>query len=228
MYLEIVRRVRAATDEALGRATPDWRLKYGCPPCGYKVILTLRHVIVDLSMFINIFRYATPQQPDEPVLVPARLHAMDGNNSLKRIEASGHADERSFKSAFLIPPEEVDQFQNEVSARKQIAAPPVHPVDADDAADAAECTKRWKAANATAEGSVKVFEQIGYLRVTRQNPFNGTSPSLEGRATAAVARRVGPRRAYRDRARCHGGDRRLDHAPRRTRFSAPPAGRPTG
>ena len=86
---------------------------------------------------------------------------MDGNNSLKRVEASGHADERSFKSAFLIPPEEVDQFQNEVQARKQTAAPPVHPVDADDAADAAECTKRWKAANATAEGTVKVFEQTG-------------------------------------------------------------------
>ncbi len=87
---------------------------------------------------------------------------MDGNNSLKRVEGSGHADERQFDSVFLIPQSEVDLYQNDVQARSRVVAPPVHPVDAEDASDAAECTKRWKAANATAESStVRVFEQTG-------------------------------------------------------------------
>lgn len=86
---------------------------------------------------------------------------MDGNNSLKRVEGSGHADRRVFESCYLIKPEEVDQFENEV--RGHTAAPPVHPIDADDHGDGAECTKRWKAANESAggESSVRPFEQTG-------------------------------------------------------------------
>ena len=85
---------------------------------------------------------------------------MDGNNSVKRVEGSGHADKREYHSRYHISPTEVDRFQHDVpSAPKR--GPVVPGTDADDAADAAECTQRWKAANEKTEGSVRAFDQTG-------------------------------------------------------------------
>lgn len=55
--------------------------------------------------------------PDEPPLVPARLHAMDGNSSAKHLDGAGHTDPRTFKSQYLIPPVDVDQFTDDGVAR---------------------------------------------------------------------------------------------------------------
>jgi hypothetical protein len=39
---------------------------------------------------------------------------MDGNNSMKRVNGSGHADGRIFISDYLIPPSKVDTFKDDV------------------------------------------------------------------------------------------------------------------
>ncbi|KAI0751728.1 hypothetical protein C8Q80DRAFT_1098477 [Daedaleopsis nitida] len=138
VYLGIKSQVRHTLNVALGRAGPGWRAQFACPPCGFK-------------------------QDNEPMLSPARLHAMDGNNSVKRVEGSGHADPRVFDSDYHILPVEVDRFKDDVGscADRGPAVPPPR-VDHDDAANAAECTRRWKAVNdATGEGSVRAFDQTG-------------------------------------------------------------------
>jgi Kyakuja-Dileera-Zisupton transposase len=51
------------------------------------------------------------------VLLPARLHAMDGGNSAKRVDGSGHADTRIFMSDYFISRVEVDVFKDDVTLR---------------------------------------------------------------------------------------------------------------
>lgn len=62
------------------------------------------------------------------MLVPDRLHAMDGNNSMKRVDASGVADLRVFTSDYLISPSKVDEFKDNVKtrlgAKNQSSIPP--------------------------------------------------------------------------------------------------------
>ncbi|KAG1785797.1 uncharacterized protein HD556DRAFT_1456348 [Suillus plorans] len=87
-YLNILRRVRELANTALKRDTPHWRMLHSCPACNYK-------------------------QENEPTLIPARMDSMDGNNSLKWVDGSGHADERIFESSYLIPPDEVDVFKDD-------------------------------------------------------------------------------------------------------------------
>ncbi|KAG2744462.1 hypothetical protein P692DRAFT_20850415 [Suillus brevipes Sb2] len=121
MYLTILREVKTLVDQALGRDTPHWHMLHACPACNYK-------------------------QPDEPPLYPVRLDAFNGNNSLKRVDGSGHADECVFQSTYLIPAGEVDLFK-----------------DDDDAASSnnSTCTENWKVANTTSENSINVFDQTG-------------------------------------------------------------------
>jgi hypothetical protein len=52
--------------------------------------------------------------PGEPVLVPYWLHDMDGNNPMKQVDGSGHADQHVFISDYLIPLSKVDKFKNDV------------------------------------------------------------------------------------------------------------------
>ena len=126
-YLAILRQIKVRTDQALGRNTPDWRLRYGCPPCGYKV-------------------------EGEPSLSPARLHAMDGNFSLKRVDGSGLADERVFSSDYHISPEQVDEFKDDVTHRAHTQLTSV----------VAPCpAENWAAASSVSEETIKVFEQTG-------------------------------------------------------------------
>ncbi|KAG2029849.1 hypothetical protein BDR03DRAFT_1041183, partial [Suillus americanus] len=113
---------------ALGRTDPDWRLRHGCPLCTFEV-----------------------SQPNECLLYPASLKAMDGNNSAKRMANAGSADLRIFPSRYMIPPDQVDVFKDDVRLR-----PGERGAD-----QLTFCTDNWKAANSTEENTVRVFEQTG-------------------------------------------------------------------
>jgi hypothetical protein len=79
---------------------------------------------------------------------------MDGNFLVKRVDGSGEADKRVFRSDYLITPEEVDVYKDEVR----------HQPKADkNGLTTAPCanTNNWTAAAATGEETVKAFEQTG-------------------------------------------------------------------
>ncbi|KAI0043066.1 hypothetical protein FA95DRAFT_1631889 [Auriscalpium vulgare] len=156
VYLDLRARLQQLTDEALGRNSPDWRALYGCPCCGFKA--SILHSL-------------------QPVLVPARLHAMDGNNSQKRLRGAGRADLRQFDSDYFLSPAQVDVFANEISGRRRKVPEPGPPVP--DEADAelalpttnqpkSKCTDGWQAANATSMGKsvTEVFDQTGVFLTT--------------------------------------------------------------
>ncbi|KAG1876360.1 hypothetical protein F4604DRAFT_1880665 [Suillus subluteus] len=133
-YLDVLRHVKALVNQALGRDSLNWRMLNACPPCGYK-------------------------QDNEDLIDPARLDSMDGNNSLKRVDGSGHADEQVFPSEYLITPSEVDLFKDDVRLRPgtRIAADATPTAASDDSA----CTENWKTANTISENTVSVFDQTG-------------------------------------------------------------------
>ncbi|KAG2120217.1 hypothetical protein BD769DRAFT_1361914 [Suillus cothurnatus] len=89
VYLQILREVQGCIGWILDRDPDNWQMNGACPSCAFK-------------------------QPDEPILSPARLHAMDGNFSAKRFDSSGSADPRLFCSQYFIPEAEVDQFKDNV------------------------------------------------------------------------------------------------------------------
>lgn len=89
-------------------------------------------------------------------MVPERLHAMDGNNSMKRVNGSGHADGRVFISDYLIPPSKVDVFKDDVRTR-----PGNQPANLPVFDDSTPCTEHWTVANTISEGTVQVFQQTG-------------------------------------------------------------------
>ncbi|RDX41460.1 hypothetical protein OH76DRAFT_1459149 [Lentinus brumalis] len=95
IYLVILRDVKVQIMKALGRDSPEWRAKNGCPACAYKLL------------------------GEEPSSID-RMVVMDGNNSLKRVLASGGratADLRVFEDDYFLPRDFVDSFANEVKSR---------------------------------------------------------------------------------------------------------------
>ncbi|KAG1800058.1 hypothetical protein EV424DRAFT_1587758, partial [Suillus variegatus] len=137
IFSHYVTKVKTLVDQALGRDTPDWRMLHACPACNYK-------------------------QPDEPPLYPARLDAFDGNNSLKRVDGSGHADEHFFQSSYLIPAAEVDLFKDDVRLRPgATAGNETHLSNVPTSDGSTTCTENWKVANTTSENSTNVFDQTG-------------------------------------------------------------------
>ncbi|KAI0038722.1 hypothetical protein FA95DRAFT_1613160 [Auriscalpium vulgare] len=149
VYLDLRSRLQSLTDEALSRNAPNWRALYGCPCCGFK-------------------------QPNEPALVPARLHAMDGNSSQKRLRGAGRADLRQFHSDYFLSPAQVDVFANEVAGKRRKVPEPGPPVpdDLEGLPTAnqpkSKCTDGWQAANATSMGKsvTEVFDQTGVFLTT--------------------------------------------------------------
>ncbi|KAI0707556.1 hypothetical protein C8T65DRAFT_576556 [Cerioporus squamosus] len=96
IYLVILRDVKAQVMTALGRDSEEWRAKNACPACANKVL------------------------GEEPPVID-RMVVMDGNNSLKRVLASGgrtNADLRLFKDDYFLPREFVDSFAHEVKSRQ--------------------------------------------------------------------------------------------------------------
>ncbi|TFK58850.1 hypothetical protein BDN72DRAFT_781504, partial [Pluteus cervinus] len=136
IYLEILRRVKARVNNALQRSNGDWRVKNGCPACNYKVYSTC---------------------PNEPELAYSRLHALDGNNSLKRFDAA-KADERIFTSNYFLSNEYVDKFKDDVhNARKK---------EDEEAKRENLCADTWHAATTVSEDTIKVFDQTGVFLST--------------------------------------------------------------
>ncbi|EGO18435.1 hypothetical protein SERLADRAFT_444106 [Serpula lacrymans var. lacrymans S7.9] len=90
------------------------------------------------------------QHCDDPPLVPAQIHGMDGNNSAKRCDGASSADEHIFQSPYLISNEDVDVFQNETMLfGHQDEEPPDI------------CTDNWTVANTVDDHTIKIFEQTG-------------------------------------------------------------------
>ncbi|KAI6039619.1 hypothetical protein EDC04DRAFT_2568234, partial [Pisolithus marmoratus] len=69
IYLNILQSIHMSLQQALGHDGPAWKLCGACPACAFKV-----------------------RQPDKPLLIPAQLHSMDGNQSAKCLDGSGSAD----------------------------------------------------------------------------------------------------------------------------------------
>ncbi|KAG1849410.1 hypothetical protein F4604DRAFT_1687444 [Suillus subluteus] len=133
-YLDILRHVKAVVNQALGCDSLNWRMLNACPPCSYK-------------------------QDNEALLDPSRLDSMDGNNSLKRVDGSGHADEHIFPSDYLIVPSEVELFKDDVHLRPGTRIPTdVAPSTTN---DNSACTENWKTANTVSENTVSIFDQTG-------------------------------------------------------------------
>ncbi|KAI0037789.1 hypothetical protein FA95DRAFT_1506476, partial [Auriscalpium vulgare] len=149
-YFDLLERLQTRADRALGRDANGWRLRNSCPCCSF-------------------------QQPDEPVLVPARLHAMDGCSSHKRLNGVGHSDERQFNSSYFQTPEQVNVFKDEVKPRKRQTTVEDDENSEDgllgseeteglptDVGGPTKCTDRWVTENATSTGkTAAVFEQTG-------------------------------------------------------------------
>ncbi|KAI0059965.1 hypothetical protein BV25DRAFT_1808307, partial [Artomyces pyxidatus] len=142
-YFDILQRLQARTDATLGRDVEGWRITHGCPCCGFR-------------------------QPHEPPLVPARLHAMDGCSSHKRLRGVGFSDTRNFKSDYFLTPEQVDKFADEVKSRpSRLGKKAKSAEDADEglpiSGNKTKCTENWRAENANnmGKGVAEVFDQTG-------------------------------------------------------------------
>lgn len=102
-----------------------------------------------------------PQQPNEPPLVPHRLHSMDGNHSAKRLDGSGSADQRLFHSRYFIPVSAVEQFRDDVRNRPGERS----------TRDNITCTEKWAAAKSVEEDKISVFEQTGIFILACRHGF---------------------------------------------------------
>ncbi|KAF8126588.1 hypothetical protein EV363DRAFT_1401744 [Boletus edulis] len=136
VYLAIKCHIQTTLRQALNRHGLAWRLTRACPPCTFKVSA-------------------------ESTLSPARLHAMDGNFSAKRLDGSGSADPRTFESDYFIPTAEVERFRN--NARKE----------SEKATNdrAVTCSNNWSAAKSVEEEKIHVFEQTGIFVLACRHGF---------------------------------------------------------
>jgi hypothetical protein len=82
---------------------------------------------------------------------------------MKRVDGSGHADERVFVSDYLIPPTKVDRFKDDVQtrpgAKNKNSSPLPNPLP--HGHENEWCADNWMAANSISEGTVGVFQQTG-------------------------------------------------------------------
>ncbi|OSC99715.1 hypothetical protein PYCCODRAFT_1372708 [Trametes coccinea BRFM310] len=102
IYLSILRVVEKRVSQALGRDSPDWRVKNACPACCYEL-------------------------DDEIQLEWARMMCMDGNSSAKRVAKIGErnvGDIREFLESDYYPLTSfVEGFRHEVKRRPEPADP---------------------------------------------------------------------------------------------------------
>ncbi|KAI0310482.1 hypothetical protein OF83DRAFT_1070468 [Amylostereum chailletii] len=135
IYLSILKDLKQREDDVLG-CDRRWYIKYGCPCCGF-------------------------EQPDDTKLVPARMHAMDGNNSQKRLRGAGRSTmERTFNSDYFLARDQVDRFTNEVHSKSTDAA---DKTTTRRGKTKIPCTDNWTTSNAGATGKsvTEVFAQTG-------------------------------------------------------------------
>ncbi|KAG1850404.1 hypothetical protein F4604DRAFT_1934402 [Suillus subluteus] len=136
IYIQIQRSIQQRINLALNRNPADWHMNGVCPCCAF-------------------------EQPNELNLVPRQLHSMDGNHSAKRIDGSGSADPRIFKSDYFITNDIVEQFRDDVrnhlGERNTIPNP--------------SCTDNWTAAKSHEEDKISVFEQTGIFLMACRHGF---------------------------------------------------------
>ncbi|KAI0641354.1 hypothetical protein C8Q79DRAFT_919742, partial [Trametes meyenii] len=143
VYLQILQIVDQRCAKVLGRDDPHWRLKNSCPCC---------HL----------------QLQDEDVLHPARLLAMDGNNSAKRVASAGAQDRRTFKSNYFLSRDVVDRFKDE-EAEEDAPWAPTDRDAKDEGGDATDgqakptpCADNWKASAAeNLKRALDIYETTG-------------------------------------------------------------------
>ncbi|KAJ7689826.1 hypothetical protein B0H17DRAFT_1134761 [Mycena rosella] len=149
LYLEILQNVDGRVNKVLGRDTPDWRLKNGCPSCTYKL-------------------------EGEAKLIFGMLAAMDGNDSLKHVlrKEQGAFDDNGVPKRrglerpdprtadvggdYFLTHEKVDKWSKEMLAQ-QIWVP-----RSDDPEEDNLCQERWK--NMSEEVTAKmwgIFDEMG-------------------------------------------------------------------
>jgi len=163
IFSDVQRRLQKKVDTVLERNGPDWRMRYGCPACGFKVSSPLHDMFQSTHSF---------QQLGEEPLVPARMHAIDGCDSQKRDKMVGTCDERIFDSKYFLPCTFVDGFKDEVgshaAAQKADNTLP-NPVQSEDGLAFPEgkednhCSSNWKAATSKELplATKAMFEQTG-------------------------------------------------------------------
>jgi len=86
---------------------------------------------------------------------------MDGNNSAKRVDRSGHADPRIFDSDYFIPVSQVDHFKDDVKLRPGTRGLGKSTEGLPFGEDKTVCTENWVAANAINDGMIQAFGQTG-------------------------------------------------------------------
>ncbi|KAL1738626.1 hypothetical protein HDZ31DRAFT_50701 [Schizophyllum fasciatum] len=149
-YLAILRGVKVKVDGALGRLA-TWDVKNRCAACS-------NHI------------------PGEPALHPMRLQAMDGNESLKRVAGWGHTDKRTFQSAFLISPDDVDVYKNDGTHRTR--GPRGEDRSSPDRTKACTADGHWKTANSS-EISNETFDECGlFVSVCRHHLVQTFCPMI--------------------------------------------------
>ncbi|KAG8703420.1 hypothetical protein FRC09_004173 [Ceratobasidium sp. 395] len=149
VYFTILRIIDSRLLSELKRDGPDWRLKNACPACTYKL-------------------------DNEPELKYSMMICGDGNMSLKRYVRSGEDDPRQYTSAYMLEPEEVNQYQLGRPSRRQAAPTEKQPeLDTtndepgeDDLAPPSACAPRWKnARNENTKHSFDVLDETGIFVV---------------------------------------------------------------
>jgi len=122
--------------------------------------------------------HTSHQLENEPPQVFSRMIPFDGNNSMKRIGRLGNSYARDplpfVDTDYLLPPEYVDQFADEVPSRRGPQVPgSIDAVDDelwedmnedDDEALVAGCTQNWKAAASDEKKRMwDIFEETGFF-----------------------------------------------------------------
>ena len=106
---------------------------------------------------------------------------------MKRVDGSGHADQRVFTSDYLIPPSKVDKFKDDVHTRpgakknkSSHSIPPGHENE--------WCADTWNAANSISEGTVTVFHQTGGFLCACQHSIIETLAEMRPHRGTTVCR----------------------------------------
>ncbi|EPQ55524.1 hypothetical protein GLOTRDRAFT_75671 [Gloeophyllum trabeum ATCC 11539] len=134
IYIEILHCVDGRIRTAMQRDQPNSELLNACPACMYKL-------------------------EDEPPLEYSMMCEMDGNNSLKRIDAAlrerqARTDTRRPRGPFWVGQEEVDGFKDDV--KDDSADPDDDWEEESDSDPVATCIERWR--NAGPEQRKKMFK----------------------------------------------------------------------
>ncbi|KIJ30001.1 hypothetical protein M422DRAFT_88109, partial [Sphaerobolus stellatus SS14] len=154
-YIEVLYHVDALVDKALAQDKPNWRALNTCPACDYRL-------------------------EGEPELEYSKLVAIDGNNSLCRVDVNltrnvtSYIDTRTARTDYWIKPEEVDLFKDQVKSKQSTVALSANHeqgideevlVENDEPGDAASgaasvsvCVERWR--NAGPEERKKMWQMF--------------------------------------------------------------------